>query len=177
MSADQLKALEGSVAQLESIVAGIRGVFVPGKASGGVADDGELDSKYGDPLIRKDPKNWTGTSFVGQTMSQATPDYLDALAKYKDSCAFMSRKNGDPAKLKYADYDEKDAARARGWAQRKRSGWVAPKPASLAEASGGSSYGDDGADPFASTGGDFGQEDDGEIPFIVDAARITWMRP
>ncbi len=97
----------------------------------------DIDGQYGDPDIRKDPspKYWSGISYAGKKMSQCPPDYLDALAKYKDVCAFMSIKEGTPEKLKYAGYDKRDAKRARAWASRMR----AKPPAIL---------GDDDATPF-----------------------------
>lgn len=86
-----------------------------------VASDADLDAKYGDPDIRRDPKFWTGASCVGRRMSQCTPDYLDGFAKYKDASATANEKEGDPARAKYIGYDRKDAKLARGWARRLRS--------------------------------------------------------
>jgi hypothetical protein len=96
-----------------------------GSKGGGVANDAELDSQYGDPEIRKDPteKYWTGASYAGCRLSQCPADYLDAFAKYKDACAYAGEKEGSEKKKKYADYDRRDAARARGWATRLRNGW------------------------------------------------------
>ena len=87
-----------------------------------VASDDDLNSQYGDPDVRRDPsqKYWQGESYVGMRFGQCPPDYLDAMAKYKDACAFMNEKSGDEAKAKYIAYDRRDAARARGWAKRLR---------------------------------------------------------
>lgn len=93
-------------------------------AGGGVASERELDSEHGDPIIRKDPPRWSGESFVGAHYSEATPEYLDDLASFNDWKA--SKNEGVEAKKKYAAYDRRDAARARGWAARLRAGW---KPA------------------------------------------------
>lgn len=177
---DEIKALTARVEALEKVVAALRGVFVP--KSGGVepADDDELDGKYGDPAIRRDPpeKYWRGDRYVGCHLSECPADYLEAWAKYKLACAFVADK--DPAKAKYANYDRKDAARALGWARRIKAGQHTPKarPASDFGASEGSDFGGDtGFDPgraassggFASDAGfgDPGGFDDGggDIPF------------
>lgn len=92
-----------------------------GGAAGGVASDADLDSQHGDPIIRKDPPRWHGESFVGQHFSEATPEYLDDLASFKDWTA--SKNDETETKKKYAAYDRRDAARARGWAARMRAGW------------------------------------------------------
>jgi len=96
-----------------------------------VATDEELDGKYGNEPIRKDPsaKYWEGASHKDDLPSECPADYLDALAKYKDACAFMNEKSGDEAKAKYIAYDRRDAARYRGWAARVRAGKAGPKPA------------------------------------------------
>lgn len=96
-----------------------------GGAGGGVASERELDSEHGDPIIRKDPPRWSGESFVGCHYSQTTPEYLDEVAGFKDWQA--SKNDGVEAKKKYAAYDRKDAARARGWAARMRAGWKPPR--------------------------------------------------
>jgi hypothetical protein len=125
-------------------------------AAAAIADDADLDSQYGDERVRKDPtaKYWAGVSHVGLQLSQCPPDYLDAFAKYKEACAFMNEKEGDPAKAKYAGYDRRDAARARGWAKRLRAGWKRATPAMAPAAS---------ADTYAIGIGDDG--DDDRIPF------------
>lgn len=132
------------------------------QAAGGapaVATDAELDSQYGDPEIRKDPPRWDGESFKGCKMSEATPEYLDSLAGFLDWRAGKKREEAaeltdedDETKaerakaVKYAGYDEKDAARARGWARRKRAeAERAEQDAARAAANGA---GSDGAEDF-----------------------------
>jgi hypothetical protein len=97
-----------------------------GGAGGEVASDADLDGKYGDEEIRRDPtaKYWDGESYAGCRMSECPSDYLDAYAKYKDACAFMNAKEGKEDKAKYVGYDRKSAVRARGWAARVRAGKV-----------------------------------------------------
>lgn len=92
-----------------------------------VAPARELDSQYGDPVIKKDPKGWRGPSFQGKRLSQTTPEYLDTLAELKDWMAEQETKKGTPEGDKYAAFSRKDAARARGWAKRLRDGWKPPK--------------------------------------------------
>lgn len=96
-------------------------VGASGGGAGAIANDAELDGQYGDPIIKKDPSRWRGESFVGCTYSQTTPEYLDELASFKEWTA--SKNDESEAKRKYAAYDRRDAARARGWAARLRAGW------------------------------------------------------
>jgi hypothetical protein len=91
----------------------------PRSTAGAVADDRELDSDKGDPVIRRDPKRWQGPSYVGKHYSECPADYLLTLADFKEWSAANPRPDADP---KYADYDRRDAARARGWAKRNANG-------------------------------------------------------
>lgn len=84
-------------------------------AAGAIADDRELDSDKGDPEVRKDPKRWNGESMVGRRYSECRSEFLEVLASFKEWSAANPREGADP---KYADYDRRDAARARGWARR-----------------------------------------------------------
>ncbi len=121
MSADILAALKRIEAKLDAVLAARQQAerSAPGKA---VAPDTELDGQYGDPEIRFNPRDWTGTSHKNRHYSQAEPEFLDILA---NTLEFFAEKNAatDPKK---AGYERRDAARARGWARRLRAGW---KPA------------------------------------------------
>lgn len=126
-----LEQIQRDVADIKSRL-GSNGGGGGGPSGGEVADDADLDSKYGNPLVRFElkAKYWTGESFVGCTFSECSPEYLDATAKYLDACAFMAAKDPDEEKRSKARYKTKDAARARGWAKRLRAGgYVAPAPA------------------------------------------------
>lgn len=128
---DRISALETEVALLKAAFVGMGKTGPAPKAAtaeGEVATDADLDSQYGNQPVRKDPneKNWKGKSCIGLRLSECPADYLDAFAKYKDSCAYMNEKSGDPAKAKYIAYDRRDAARARGWAKRIRDGYKPP---------------------------------------------------
>lgn len=104
-----------------------------------VADAADLDGKFGDPEIRKDPPLWIkdgGASFQGKRYSDCPPDYLDKLAGFFDWQAgkdeeqgktYTDKKTGEEKPS--APLKRRDAARARGWAERKRAGWKAPAAA------------------------------------------------
>jgi hypothetical protein len=121
-----LKAIAGGI--LGALGRGGAAAGATSSASGGeAAPDADLDGQYGDPTIKFDPKRWSGASYVGSTYSRTEPDYLDAVAEALE----WSANNPRPGKEKYASYDRRDAARARGWAARlrKEPGRVASAPA------------------------------------------------
>lgn len=79
----------------------------------------DLDGPHGDPIVKaKDPRDWTGEPMKGRHFSQCPPDYLDMIAERFD---YFAGKEDDAKKAKY---NRLDAVRARGWAQRLRSGFV-----------------------------------------------------
>jgi len=118
--------------EAERIIKAIGAVFTGG-VGGDIAEDDDLDGKFGNEPIRKNPTPtyWKGPSYIGKRFSECPPEYLDALAKYKDVCAKLTEKGGDASKKKFVEYDRRDAARARGWAKRLRAGWTAPEKPSL----------------------------------------------
>lgn len=89
-----------------------------------VAADRDLDSKWGDPELKFNPRDWSGPSFKGRHFSECPPELLDLVAETFDYFAKQADEkhemtdNGKPV----ADYKRLDASRARGWAQRMRSG-------------------------------------------------------
>ena len=99
--------------------------------TGGVppAPDADLDSKWGDPVLKFIPRDWTGSQeFKGLPFSQCPPELLDQTAEVFE---YFARKAAESNELTasgkpVADFKRLDAARAKGWAARKRSGW---KPA------------------------------------------------
>ena len=117
----QLDALESAVrAQHPDLPAAPRVAVHAGSGLPNPADDADLDSQYGDPEVRRDPKDWQGSTFVGARYSQCPPDYLRSLAGL---LAWQARKsdekndlasNGKPRSA----YLLRDAARALGWARR-----------------------------------------------------------
>jgi hypothetical protein len=85
----------------------------------------DLEGPYGDPLIKaKDPRDWNGPSMNGRHLSECPPEYLDLLASRYD---YFAGKEEDEKKKRYAVID---AAKARAWAARLRSGYQpkAPEP-------------------------------------------------
>jgi hypothetical protein len=104
----------------------------PPPSDGPVASDDDLDSKHGNPEVRKDPGRWRGESMAGRRFSDCPPEYLDVLASLFDWRAEQDEKKGD-ARSKWARLD---AARARGWARRLRGGG----------ASGAGGFGDGGGE-------------------------------
>jgi hypothetical protein len=100
----------------------------------------DLDGPHGDPVVRaKDPRDWTGEPMKGRTFSQCPADYLDMIAERFE---YFAGKETDEKKAKYCRLD---AARARGWSQRIRGGFVpVPQPVS-AGGFAGDEFGGDGA--------------------------------
>lgn len=85
-----------------------------------VAPASELDSKYGDPLVPFDVPGHPGLK--GKKMSYATPDGLEALAEQLEYMVHYPSQG----KERFVTNNRRDAARARGWAKRLRSGWTPP---------------------------------------------------
>lgn len=166
MTSEQMvKELQTINAKLDRLLAGKTAAK---SRAGEVADDADLDSQWGDPGIRYGlkVKYWAEQPdpFIGRRYSECSPEYLDATAKYLDACAYMARKDGEDKK---AGYKERDAARARGWAQRKRNGWV---PAATDEEAAG--FADGELPPYSP----YTSEDD--IPFISNmTVSGRWWQP
>jgi hypothetical protein len=108
-------ALEGIRAAGERIAAALE------RHSPAPAPAVDLDHpKHGDPTVPFDPRSWKGPGFKGRPFSQCPADYLEALGK---ALAEMGANEPDAVKRKWKAVD---AARARGWAERIRSGWKPP---------------------------------------------------
>lgn len=112
---------------LKSINAGIQRLIALQKsATPTLATDRDLDGKYGDPVVKFDPRDWTGRTCKGLHLSQCPAPFLDLLAETFDYFARKADADGtvtDKGKS-VADYKRQDAARARGWAKRIRDGKV-----------------------------------------------------
>ena len=87
-------------------------------AGGAVAPDKDLDGQYGNPEVKFVPRNWEGDDFKGKRFSECTAEFLTVLAESLQ----WSADNPKEGKEKFAEYNRKDAARARGWAARLRDG-------------------------------------------------------
>jgi hypothetical protein len=129
---DNLDAVLAALARIEAKVDALKaaGGATAGSqpASGGAADDADLDSEWGDPIVKKDPTRWKGASYAGCHMSECPADYLGVLASQFD---WMAQKDDEQKKtwtsnkpgaqpVPASSFKRKDAARARGWAARAR---------------------------------------------------------
>lgn len=120
---DVLRSIDGTLKELLALSKQRRAPTA--QPATAVADDAELDSPYGDELVKFKPKNWTGADFKGSRMSETSPEFLDMLA---DSFAYFARRNDengekDAQGLPKSKYDNQSARRARGWAARLRAGY------------------------------------------------------
>ncbi len=133
-------ASEETIALLKSIDASLKQLVAASKTAAaapvtvaGAASEAELDGKFGDPEIKRDPKRWLGASMVGKRYSETTPDYLQCVADFK---AWQAQKD-DEAKAvddkgrPKSHWAHKDRALALGWAARLRSGWKPAAPAAF----------------------------------------------
>ena len=98
--------LEARVAKLEAMVAQL---LSENRTASPLAvapvEAGDLDSEWGNFAIKRDPPRWKGQSFVGQRLSQTTPEYLEVLASFCLWKAGRDEQEGTPEKLKYARYE------------------------------------------------------------------------
>ncbi len=105
---EALREIAALRARVEALEAGT-GLF---------ASDRDLDGDRGDPEVKFVPRGWRPL-YKGRRYSQCDPEFLDALAEQ----LARSADHPKPGKEKYAPYDKLDAARARSWARRLRTGW------------------------------------------------------
>lgn len=119
----RLSALEIRVAALEK---GRRG---PGPGPAKARDQKvNIDEKFGDPKVWKDPRSWKGESYAGCNFSECPPDYLDHYARLLEA---IGKSEDDEGKDGWRR--RKDAAKARAWAERKRAGEAVPAPTAKQE--------------------------------------------
>jgi len=132
MATEAILLLKSIDASLKELLALSRGAKRGGQSSEVVASDRDLDSTYGDPVVKFHPRDWNGEDCKGLHFSACPVDFLDMIAETFDYFAAKAEEtnelyNGKPV----APYKRKDAARARGWAARIRAGTVT-RPASSA---------------------------------------------
>jgi hypothetical protein len=101
---------------------------------GAVASVGDLEGRFGNPKVRRDPKRWAGDSYVGALYSECPSDYLLVLAESLEYFAEKDSKKPD-AKMHnngtfYWRYDMQNAALARGWSSQNRGKTLPPPQAS-----------------------------------------------
>lgn len=117
-----MSATEETLSLLRSIDASLKLLVKQQQTSTpkAVATDRDLDSKWGDPLLKFKPRDWTGASFKDRHFSQCPPELLDLVA---DSLEWFGKQADEKGERTNAgkpvgDYKRSDAARARGWAKR-----------------------------------------------------------
>lgn len=118
-------ASEESLALLRRIAVAVEKLASGAGGNGGeIAPDRDLDSQYGNPEVKFMPRDWTGRSYKGRKMSDCPPELLDMLAETFEYFAGKAEEAGEVTSggKPVAPYKRKDAARARGWAKRIRSG-------------------------------------------------------
>lgn len=95
-----------------------------GVVEGELATDDDLDGKYGDPEVRRDPPRWAGPSFAGRRYSETSPEFLECIAGFLDWAAGQAESKGEvtTSGQPRAPYLRRDAARARGWRARMLAG-------------------------------------------------------
>jgi hypothetical protein len=121
-----MSASEESLALLRSIDSTLKALLRIQLASlpKEVASDEDLDSQYGNPIVKFIPRDWTGEKFQNRRMSELPAGFLDMLAETYDYFARKAEETGETTTKgqPVAPYKRKDAARARGWAKRVRAG-------------------------------------------------------
>lgn len=126
---------------LRSIDASLKQILALRQTSApkGLASDRDLDGKYGNPIVKFQPRDWAGEDCKGRRMSDCPPAFLDVLAETFDYFAKKAEESGELTDRgkPVADYKKADAARARGWAKRIRDGKV---PAAASTGADGSEW-------------------------------------
>jgi hypothetical protein len=89
-----------------------------------IAPDSDLDGKYGDPEVKFMPRDWEGDDYSDMKLSTMPPELLDMVADLYDYRAERAEEEGKTTVKgrPVAPLNRADAARARGWAARKRAG-------------------------------------------------------
>ena len=125
----RIEALEGKVSKLMDKPTKPEGAVAPHV----VVDDADLDSSYGNYVVKKNPPRWDANKdgdYAGKRLSECAPAFLDSLAGFcdwrgrQDDLKGEKTDKGQPKS--YFAY--RDGARARGWAKRIREGHAAVPP-------------------------------------------------
>ncbi len=112
-----------------------------------IASDRDLDGKYGDPLLRFMPRDWTGASFKNRHFSECPPALLELVADSLDWFGKQADEKGEKTDKgkPVGDFKRADAARARGWAKRLLTGLGASNGHSQQSQQDDEGFGDDSA--------------------------------
>lgn len=81
----------------------------------------DLDDPKGDPVVKFEPRAYKGVAQKGQSLSACSAEFLDVYATALEQGAATQTNE------KWRHFDLLDAARARGWAERIRTGWKPPQ--------------------------------------------------
>ncbi len=120
----ELKAIHATLKQALRKTAPARPAGIPE-----IAPDSDLDSKFGDPVVKHDPHKWEGEPMKGRPLSQCPPDYLKMYAEMKEYFAVQDDEKGlaDANGKPKSRWSWMEASRARGWMKR-NAGGVKKKP-------------------------------------------------
>lgn len=124
----ELSVLQSIDASLKTLVQGMS-VKPTARTTADTVKPVSLDGPYGNPTVKKrDPRDWTGMTMVGRTFSDCPPEYLDMVADREIYFASKADEAGekDANGRPKSYWNHQDAARARGWAARIRSGEHTP---------------------------------------------------
>lgn len=114
-------------AMVTELVQTHRAAPAPATASEPVTvSDADLDGKYGNPEVRKNPPRWDGPSFEGKHYSECSAAFLESLAGFLAWKAGKDDAKGTEDGKKYARFSRLDAARALGWKKRIDAGFKPP---------------------------------------------------
>ena len=125
-----------------------------------VATDADLDGKYGDPILKFMPRDWSGEDCRQRRFSECPPPLLDLVADANDYFARKADESEEKTEkgTPVSKYKRADAARARGWAKRLRTGWTGGAAAVTAAAGVQAAARPSWATPVA-------QPEEDEVPF------------
>lgn len=121
-----LRSIDATLKELLALsktkMAGRASASAPTASAPSVASARDLDGKYGDPEVKFNPRDWSGTSYLGCHFSECDPIFLDLLAGAFDYFGDKAERDGETTSSgkPVAHYKRLDAARARGWAKRLR---------------------------------------------------------
>lgn len=119
-----MPASEDTLALLRSIDASLKVLVAQSRtaATPRIASDRELDGQYGNPPLKFMPRDWSGPSFKGCRFSECPAELLDLVAETFEYFARKAEETGELANngKPVAPYKRMDAAKARGWAKRRR---------------------------------------------------------
>jgi hypothetical protein len=125
---------EDILGRLDIIEAKIDRLLADAGVGVAIASDDDLNSKYGDPIVKFTPRDWKGADYKNCNYSTTEPAFLQMLA---DALMFFAGRADDPQKKQW---NLRDAGRALGWKRRLEAGWKSDK----ASPSGGDFGADDG---------------------------------